>query len=346
MSRVIRKNCVLRHLVALLEGPLSTRVSLDPAPADAHCVPLDRISLKVVFCQQVLEWIILFDFFSDVICPDFFFPENPELLLHPLTAKCLALWDPDDVHSLASVICAFLTIHREVQKEKILRLGCAKLDFELSTLPNQKVEYCLSDVYTDFSELSPMQQAPAISLLVVFDLHRADSPHVELILPEPLAILNDLIQLPHWSKDMCLNTFLHMVSNLVDAQLSNLKARKDFSAELISAFGRPHEYDSLLWQRISFFFEWQQTMVILQFEMPPNFPKERPTIRVGSILQVMGTSGGGASAWPLRPLQTTINHHAYSTSPAEFVAMLKRNILEDAMGKMLAVPDTCFVHEM
>ncbi|XP_015122889.1 BRISC and BRCA1-A complex member 2 [Diachasma alloeum] len=277
----------------------------------------DRFRISIPYANQKLDWVVMFNSICPDEGPDFEFSDK-SFLADPASQileefiPSLYRWNHLEPDALLRVLTELVFHYKKHQIDQLNQFGdrlnieykallseteiCSE-DVELILLPNStqpEEAHFLIRIAIDFSKLPGKHaviNSDAVLLLVTFQ-----GPHWNRITPH-LYFSKDLeetfggsnaLHLPSFPEDKSLMEYVPEVKKSINDKINLLittfeKKRNFVNAVLCLQSVSVLEYDAVNFDYIVCLLAHQDFHFLLQFHLPPTFPRDAPRITMQSI---------------------------------------------------------------
>ncbi|TQE07583.1 hypothetical protein C1H46_006903 [Malus baccata] len=225
---------------------------------------LDRFTLVISYCLDVIKWDVVFDSESPFSAPDVIFGPDDEKFPQFLVSrdegegdskfhmKCLSDWNSRDPTQLMLLIHELRDQYMSYQKKRVAEVDDDRLKFEISTIvAREGIEMQMS------SGVDKLLIINVVLMPLNFSVARG-APRLKLVSTSELKTLFsiDEVKLPPWLNGMCMAEYLPHLEESLEKQVleavSLVDVRRRFIEALALQFGRPVEADSVLCRKATF----------------------------------------------------------------------------------------------
>ncbi|XP_020223053.1 BRISC and BRCA1-A complex member 2 [Cajanus cajan] len=282
-----------------------------------NSAPLDRFTLLIPYCLDIIKWDVIYNADSPNAAPDVIFgPEDDDF--HPFHMypsaqpnNCLSDWSYKDPTRLLTLIQFLRDQYVLYQRKRVGEVDDDRLKFEISTIISREgIEMHMSSGAEKLEEVKfavplldmninkmvsccPWRHPQKIYLQVVYPVGRKymsapSAPTLKLVSSPELKALysTDDVKLPPWLDGMCLAEYLPNLEEYLGKQVleavSLIEVRRNFIEALACPFGRPVEADPVFCRKATFLSASGVFTFLVHFLIPIQFPKQQPTIMLQS----------------------------------------------------------------
>jgi len=277
-----------------------------------------NFSVKIPYCGKFLQWEVIYNSISSSIPPDFIFDEGLETFVGISEIKSMMNWSPNDSNGLLKIILELIGLYRDYQTKLIKNCSIERVKFEYNTIKeNPNAEFlllgdelrCLLPLQLDFlkDEKSEnfkllFEERPKLLITFSFSTLSNDTGVRHICFNTFWNVLLSGIKFPSWTEDTLIVTYLRDLEKIVKKSFEDLLSRKRFIFSLIELFSCCLEYDSYLFQKVSFLFDYNNFAFIVHISISTDFPQKQPII----ILQATAMKNGS------KVIQQVYDNYPYS----------------------------------
>jgi len=263
----------------------------------------DRFVLVHTFCGKQIRWHLILDQHSPHVAPDFIFDED--FVTTPVTS--LEKWDPSLIDSLLIIILELRQLYKERQKQFVKNFSDERIRFEYGTVEQWKdadflavqtkeVVFSLPLDDISISDLPVQNEAKPI-LCVKYFTEAGKLPESSITYPQNWLSLDLKIELPKWTREMCLVEYTGLVKDTLKKQVLALQQRRQFITELINVMGPATEVDTKTYANVSIVCEVSGYPMVVIVRLGNKFPQDPPTVLFQSFIQ-MARNRPHVREWP------------------------------------------------
>ncbi|KAF5455764.1 hypothetical protein F2P56_025310 [Juglans regia] len=282
------------------------------------CYPgvLDRFTIAIPFCLDVVKWDVMYNADSPMSAPDIIFGPEDESF-HPFSAKspknCSLLddWNSRDPTRLMALIQELRDRYVDYQRKRVGDVDDARLNFEISTIVfREGIEMALSSGAEKPEEVKfavpitdmkidrmvpgcPWRGPPKIYLQVIYPVGKKHvtaplAPRLKLVSSSELKSFFSIedVKLPPWSDGMCMAEYLPHLEESLEKQIleavSLIDVRRRFIEALVPQFGWPLEADPVFCRKATFLAGSGVFTFLVHFMISTQFPKQQPALMLHS----------------------------------------------------------------
>ncbi|KAK9946929.1 hypothetical protein M0R45_012368 [Rubus argutus] len=357
----------LNHM--LLNFPHLSKVEPKWSGSKEYTGVVDRFTLVISYCLDVIKWDIIFDAEYPLSAPDVIFGPEDEtfpqfLVMHGEDPKSpmnrLGDWNSRDPTQLMLLIQELRNQYMSYQRKRVGEVQDDRVKFEISTIAfregiemhlssgvdkPEEVKFAVPLVDTNINKMvpgCPWISPQKIYLQVIYPVEKKyvttpSAPRLKLVCTSELKTLFSIddVKLPTWLTGMCMAEYLPPLEGTIEKQIleavSLIDVRRRFIEALAVQFGRPVEADPIFCRKATFLAASGVFTFLVHFSIATQFPKQQPAI----VLQ--SSQHFNPQGVPIKSLPLTV----YPFSPRWEASLMAERICDFLADEALIFKKYC-----